>query len=505
MKGWELFKKIVAETGIYKKKALFFLALVFASLAFGFIWQKYRHVEAAVDFPTPQSGYSNQVKMDVTISQNAEVFINGQKKNDVLKFYENFDEVKILVFNAPGYYVQNFQATVTLPKAEAHSVRQIIYAVHGVGSNRYKILDEQTLFYEATDISPRGVVTIVADLPKGMVQPNFKQQIMFQLKGLPLKAWLYVSIILPIITIILMAFMIIKRRAAQIFFVSDEEKELPAKEVPAVVGVLVDGSVGAREITATLIDLAKRGFIIIVNKGRGEFSFGKLRASDIEKTTGLEPFEKALLSKIFLAPAYKSTLGDVEMRIGRHIFSRRIAQFYLGIYNYATQKGYFVRNPAKVHLVYKYIGLTLLFLSLVGFAIGAVTGADPKFSLLFWVGGMIAAFFVIKLSPFMPARSTLGTVELRKWLAFRKYLSSKKSLQAKDILQSKFEEYLPYAVVLGAEVNWARRFLKEPFVAPKWYETIERVVTLESFIGEFFPFIGYVAENLARSHEPTVE
>ncbi|MCL5407402.1 MAG: DUF2207 domain-containing protein, partial [Patescibacteria group bacterium] len=256
---------------------------------------------------------------------------------------------------------------------------------------------------------------------------------------------------------------------------------------------------------ATLVDLAIRGFILIINKGNGEFSFGKLRAKDIEKTTGLEPFERDLLSKIFLTPAYKSTLGDVEMRIGRHIFSRKIAQFYLGVYNFATKKGYFVRNPAKVHLVYKYMGVALLFLSLVGFAIGAITGADPKFGLLFWVGGMIAAFFIIKLSPFMPARSDLGAAELKKWLAFRKYLSSRKSLQAKDVLQGKFEAYLPYAVVLGVEVDWAHKFLKEPFAAPSWYESGEKTVTLENFIGEFFPFIGYVAENLARSHEPTVE
>ncbi len=505
MKGWDLFKTLVSETGFYKKKVLFFLIIVVVSLTFGFMWQQYRTVEASVDFTTPKSGYLSQVKMDIVINENAEVLINGKKTNNVLKFYENFDEVKILVFNSPGYFVQNFQATVTLPKAQSQSVRQIIYAVHGVGSNKASVIDSQTLFYEVSDISPQGVVTIVADLPKGMIKPSFWQKLMFQLGELPLKSWFYVSVALPLITIILMIIMIVKRRAAQIFSITSEQKNLPSKELPAVVGVLVDGAVGAREITATLIDLALRGFILIINKGNGEFNFGKLRADDIEKTTGLLPFEKALLSKIFLEPAYKSSLTDVEMRIGRHIFSRKIAQFYLGIYNFATGKGYFVRNPAKVHLVYKYLGIALLFVSLIGFAIGAITAADPKFGLLFWVGGMVAAFFVIKLSPFMPARSPLGTAELKKWLAFRKYLSSKKPLKGEDALLGKFEEYLPYAVVLGVEVDWAHKFLDDPFTTPPWYNSVERVVTLESFVGEFFPFIGYVAKNLARSHEPTVE
>ena len=141
----------------------------------------------------------------------------------------------------------------------------------------------------------------------------------------------------------------------------------------------------------------------------------------------------------------------------------------------------------------------------VSFILNAIVGADPKFSLVFWVGGMAAAAVTIRLAPFMPARSQKGSQELKKWLAFRQYLFSKKPLMAKDVLQNKFEEYLPYAIVLGGEVEWARRFGREPFKKPDWYESSEQVVTLERFTGQLYPLIGYVAKNLARSHEPTVE
>lgn len=506
MQGWDLFKVLVGNVGLYKKKLLFFLIFVLFSGVIFFVWQKYRPVEAAVELTPPQSGYLDQVKMEVTVTKGAEVLINDQKNNQTLKFYQNFDEVRILVFSSPGYFIGNFQGIIHLPTPDAQNVRQLIYAVHGVGSNRFSVLDSQTLFYEATDISPQAILTIVADLPKGMVNPSAGQRLKFQLSELPIRVWLYVGIVLPLLAIILMALMIIKRRSAQIVFISNSLSEPPSKDPPATVGVLVSGAVGAREIAATLVDLARRGFILIVNKGEGQFSFGKKRGGDFAHMPGLLPFEKVLLDKIFLEPAYKSTLEDVEMRIGRHIFSRKVAQFYLGVYNFATTRGYFVKNPAKVHLTYKYIGIVLLFLSLLGFALGAVTGADPKFGLIFWVGGMVAAFFIIKLSPFMPARSGLGTAELKKWLAFRKYLTSKKPpLQAKEVLQNKFEEYLPIAIVLGVEVDWANRFLKEPFTKPEWYESAESTVILESFVGDFFPFIGYVAANLAKSHEPTVE
>ena len=220
---------------------------------------------------------------------------------------------------------------------------------------------------------------------------------------------------------------------------------------------------------------------------------------------GLTAFEKELLAKVFLPKMIKSTIADVEMRIGRHIFSRRIAKFYLEIYNEATQKGYFVQNPAKVHLAWKYTGVLLFFLSFVGFMIGAIAGADPRYGLFFWVGGMIAAAVIIRLSPFMPARTAKGNEELREWLEFREYLTNPQPVAGVAALQGKFEEYLPYSIVLGAEIDWAKRFGKEPFQQPDWYTSSENVVTLASFANQLFPLIGYVSQNLARSHEPTVE
>jgi len=505
LKSWDILKALFSNAGLYKRKLLLFLIFAVVGITVGYTWQKSRGVEASVEFTPPSGGYFNEISMDVTVKENGDVFIEGKKNNKAITFYDNYDEIKIIVFSEPGYFIENFQGMINLPSGNAKDVRQIVYAVHGVGSYETSAPNPQTLFYEVREISPQAVVTIVADLPKGMVNPNKSQELLFKIRQLPLKNWFYVGMILPLVAIILMTVMIFKRRSAQLLFVRETLSEPPSNDPPAVAGVVVSGAVDAREIAATLVDLARRGFILIVNKGNGEFSFGKRRAGDLKKLATLMPFEKVLLDKIFLTPAYKSSLGDVEMRIGRHIFSRKIAQFYLGVYNFATQKGYFVKNPAKVHLAYKYTGFAFLFLSLVGFALNALTGADPKFSLIFWVGGMVAAYFIIRLSPFMPARSKLGTIELRKWLAFRKYLVSKKPLLAKDVLQSGFEQYLPLAIVLGVEVDWAKRFFKERFATPEWYESAEDVVTLDSFMGEFLPFLGFVAQNLARSHEPTVE
>lgn len=506
MSTWQVIKTLLSEIGVYRRKFVFFAIFFVLAFAVYLIWQMWGQSQAAVEFnEMPYYPALNQRAMEIFVQKNGEVIVDGKTKR-ALHFYDNYDELRILVFDSGGEYISAFKATVHLPEPQkSEDIRQIVYAVHGVGSTKIYMSGAETLIYEATDISPQATLTIVADFPKGMISPNWWQRIEIATAQLPIKMWLLVAILLPSLTLILMLFMITKRRTAQIIPVRGSLGGPPENVPPAIPGVLIDGVVGAREIAATLIDLARRGFIYIINKGNGQFSFGIRRSGDFENLPGLTLFEKELLSKIFLPRAIKSTVADVEMRIGRHIFSRKIAKFYLEIYNEATRRGYFVQNPAKVHLTWKYTGVVLFFLSFVGFMVGAITGADPKYGLFLWVGGMIASAVIIRLSPFMPARTSQGNQELREWLEFREYLTNHQSIAGVAALQGKFEEYLPYSIVLGAEIDWAKRFGQEPFRQPDWYSSNENVVTLSSFASQLFPLIGYVAQNLARSHEPTVE
>ncbi len=506
MTTWKFLKMIGREVGVYKRKLLFFSLLIGLGIAVYFAWQNWGAVQASIQYGAKiPIKAENQILMDVKVSENGEIYINEQKKKGLIKYYQEYDELRILVFDNPGEFIAYFQATVHLPEPVSQDqIQPIIYAVHGVGFKRADLVDPQTIIYEATDISPQATLSIVANLPKGLVQPNFLQKIEYFLTNLPVKNWLMLAIILPSIVLIIMVFMLLKQRLGLIFSFK-ERLDIPPEGVsPAVAGVLIDGTCGAREVAATLIDLGRRGYISIINKGKGRFSFGMRKGGDISTMPSLQPFERALLEKIFLPKGYRSTLEDVEMRIGRHIFSRRIAQFYLEIYNQATRDGYFIKNPARIHLIYKVLGVILFFICFGFFLLGAGVGADPKYGLLFWVGGMVAALVMIRIAPFMPARSSRGNQALKKWLGFRKYLR-KRARKLDDTTERKFEAYLPYAIVMGSEVEWLKRFGHQRFRQPDWYDTSEWGVTLEGFANQLFPLIGYVAHNLARAHEPSVE
>jgi hypothetical protein len=72
---------------------------------------------------------------------------------------------------------------------------------------------------------------------------------------------------------------------------------------------------------------------------------------------------------------------------------------------------------------------------------------------------------------FMPSRTVRGTRELEKVLGFREFLTRVEADRLDRIVKTPamFEKFLPYAMALGVEDNWAKAFegiYNEP---PTWY------------------------------------
>ena len=510
MHTWELIKAILASADFYWKKFIVFLLLMAVAVGGYFLWRSESIGRADLQFAqTPNYSSISQVNLNIDVGSNGKVLINGKSSPGAFKIYPEYYEIRVLAIDNPGSYISSFRATINLPKdVSKDQVEEIIYGVHGVGSYRADYQDSRTLIYQADNIASTATLSIVAHLPKDILTPTLYKRTIYNITNVPAPIYLGVAIALPLLTFIIMMVMILRRRKDQILFLGVKPiNKPPDKTPPAVAGVLLDGQVGAREIAATIIDLACRGYIYITRKGKN-FTFGKrkgLNYMEIEKIADLKPFEKILLSKIFEPDAFKSTREDVEWRVGHHIFSRKIAQVYLEVYNQATRSGYFIENPSAVHLRWRYTGIVLFVLGLIGFAHTALFAPDPKFTLIFWLGEITASSVIIRLSGLMPTRSAKGSRMLHWWMAFRNYLRERSPIEPGTNLLNKFVQYLPYAMVFGIEAEWARRFQDEPFTKPDWYESTEQVTTLDRFIGGLFPLINFVSVILAKSHEPTVE
>lgn len=507
MTTWEITKELLRGANIKWRKLFVFgvLALLVTGAYAGF--QGRSKTEAAVSFDPSQYREISSVNLNVNIGADGKITADGKDISQSLKILPDSYEVKVQAVDKPGTYIDRFLVQFNLPKevGSIQNIKTTTYAIHGVSSHTNSFPNNHTILFEADGIYPSASYTVTAYLPKWVLEPPLGKKITFFFSEMPLEVYLAFAIGIPLIALVVLLGMLALRRSLQ--FIKNDigpDSTLPEDLPPAVAGVLVDGRMGSREIAATLIDLACRGYIFITRNGQ-TFSFGKRKSLNLESLPSLKPFEQILLTKIFQPDQFKSTREDVEVRVGHHIFSRKIANVYLEIYNETTRLGYFVNNPAGVHMKWKYSGIVLYFLGFAGFIHNAVFLPDPKFTLFLWIGEMLIANLIIYLSGLMPTRSEMGAGKLKKWLAFKNYLKLNQPIEKGTDFEATFIRFLPYAIVFGVEAEWSKRFLDEPFTKPGWYESYEPVVTLESFIPGLFPLIGFVGQILASSHEPTVE
>lgn len=491
--------------GIYKKQLVFFLALFIIIGAIFYFLNRQLSSASVNDLAiSNQSGIFN---IDIYIDESGNVTINNQDFNRYLHIESNKDELRYIAADKQGVYLDELNIYVHLPKAVSiGEVTQQTIAVHGVGSYRSFLKDPQTLAYSASSLSPQSTLTIVAEFPKNMFNFPLGRKIVASVFNLSPFIWLIISIILPITTLIVLLFMFQQT-------IRDWQKRKP-KEVldkppsdmkPSEVEVLVEGKVSARSIAATLLDLAERDIIRVVSH-RDTFTFGKKKPLDINSMSSdkLQRFEQIFLSKIFTKEELKSTIKDIQVRIGQHVFSRKIAEVYVEIYENISRRGYFVENPSVMHRHFRKIGFIFFFIGVIGFIFGIFFAPDPKFYLIFWAGMIFTSFIIIKMSPQLPIRTAKGQEEVYKWLEFKNFLSDPSPIGYIEGAQEIFEKYLSYAIVLRCESEWSKRFIEHPFRQPDWYFSDKPVIILEDFVNDIFPVIGFISKELSASKEPIV-
>jgi len=228
---------------------------------------------------------------------------------------------------------------------------------------------------------------------------------------------------------------------------------------PAQAGLLVDEGVQPLALTATLVDLAVRGYLRIeelpAHPGRGpDWRLVKLKAPDDD----LLGHERMILEGLF--DPRRRTRDAQEGKVVRlsdleEHFYDRFERIRVWLYTDAVQRRWFTEHPDEVRG--KWVGRGLA-VTVVGAALTA---------LLVWLTHIgLAAIPVLLAGPVllvaarrMPRRTPSGAALLRRVSGFRTYLETAGvdragPAQAAD----QFSSYLPYAIVFGLTEQWIRTF-----------------------------------------------
>ncbi len=491
--------------GIYKRKLLFFSVIgLLAYAGFQIPRINFELPQAAASITDFTNLYEETVDYNITIDvlKNGTAEVDGKKLPQGVTVKPDREELRYIVLNEPNQSYQNAVITLNLPKKINRLVvdPQVI-AVHGANPESAELLDGKQVVYRASNITQTSTVTIAAAFPRGYFDLPASKVVSSSISSIPGLLWLILGLILPPAAAMIVLYMVLKAD----FRLSNEKaegelKNPPADLAPALVEALVRGRVGPRTIMATIVDLSERGYIRIFNTGR-DFVVYRNKISRLD-ASNLKIYEKTLLEKIFLPRQNKAASLDVEARIGRHLFSRKVALFYLQIYDEAESMGYFSVFPPRLHLKYRLAGIATFFWGLIGYVFFAILAPDPKFVLFFWVSLIFFGILIVNFAPRLTTLTPKGHQMRKYWLQFKNFLDDDSLLAGSNLL---YENYLSYSIALGVEAGWSARFAKTNFMPPKWYGHTQTINGVESFAGTLLPVIDFIADSLNASNEPLVK
>ncbi len=235
----------------------------------------------------------------------------------------------------------------------------------------------------------------------------------------------------------------------------------PDDTPPGVVGVLLDERADLQDIVATMVDLARRGYLQI----RESDAFGAPEyARTAQSAADLAPFEKETLDALLQGNATQ-TLGDV-----RGAFYRHLQNLQNALYREAVARGYFAANPLATRDFYFRVGkwgALLVPPATVVAACALIVFAPLAFLPL--CGLEILFLALLGLSRVMPQRTAKGATATAQWHAFKRYLAQLEKYENLKDAQTKFADYLPYAIAFGLEKTWIEKFKQTDAPAPTWY------------------------------------
>jgi len=241
------------------------------------------------------------------------------------------------------------------------------------------------------------------------------------------------------------------------------EYEPPDGAKPAELGLIVDERADAKDLVATIVDLARRGHLRIVELPK-TWAFGRTdwRLERAKADGDLREFERKVLEAIF-ADGDEATVSKLRGTVGP-----KLRQAQRALYRDAVVKKWFARDPERVRTAWAVAGLVVL---LAGAGIAVPLGVAFGGGL---VGLAIALLGLLLMATHraMPARTARGRELLRRTLGFRRYLETAEQHRAEFAeREGLFTAYLPYAIMFGCVERWATAFagLDATAAASGWY------------------------------------
>ncbi len=320
-------------------------------------------------------------------------------------------------------------------------------------------------FTSEKDFMPGEGFTIAYGWDKGIVSPPSSLRKFIWIMN-PDQNWVF---ILPLLSFIVMITLWTRigrdprvRDSVTVMYGPPQFDNKPL--TPAEVGSMVDENLDPRDITATIVRLAVRGYIRIEEtKKEGlifdstDYYLKKLKEPDAL----LSLFERQLMQDIF------GSLPGRMVSEMKNSFYRNIPSLKSLLYEELVQKKYFATSPDNVRKTYLVTGgvLTAGTIVLLSTLLGDRLGDVRPF-----IAGLLAGLPVLGFAKYMPAKTRAGSAVYLHILGFQEFLNrAEKDQLARMKDRNLFSLFFPYALALNVADNWAKAFEGIYQEQPDWY------------------------------------
>lgn len=414
---------------------------------------------------------------------------------------EEFSDHTEIYWNVTGngweVRILKASATIRLPReVPADSLKARCFTGRYASSNTncsYEILGNTINYKSLVTLLNGEGISISLSLPKGYITPLPKKAVSDYSVLIAIGVALWYAVLPLIVFLIYLKFGRDPRVNSAIPALFDPPLDGKRRITPGEAGTIIDESADNSDVTATIVDLAIRGYFKITENGlkghtglfdslmskiNKDYTF--IRSDDFktkDKQNYLLPHEEKLLEAVFGKADKKSNTKLLKSSFYED--SQKIKDF---LYDNLVHNGFFQSNPNRVRRVWMMIGI----------AVFVLTGNIPL------------GLTCILLSKAMPRKTLKGAKTKIDILGLKKFLTSQeRQLEFQEKNWYLFEKLLPYAIAFGVTETWAKRFgdLGQMPTQSDWYVGSSAFNTLNFMyaIVSFNSFVGSVSTPTTSS------
>lgn len=402
-----------------------------------------------------------------------QVYVITYTVRNALLFLKDHDE---LYWNVTGNAwkapITHASATVKLETQQKSKLLQASCYTGTYGSNQsdceHSLTDNGATFVCNTSLHPGQGFTIALGFDKGLVAaPGAWQKFLWAINFR--ENWVFVF---PVFALFFMFFRWYTRgrdpRVREAVTVMYEPPKFDGKPLnSAEVGTLIDETLDTRDITSTIVGLAEKGYIKIMEiKDEGvislfdrvDYNLTKLKPAGDD----LSPYERLMLNDIFTGDDKTILVSEMKNKFYRHLPALKST-----LYSDLVEKKYFPVSPESVRNAYIAGGVIAAAVVFI-ITITIVPDSVLKNVLAALFTGIVVAAF----SPAMPVRTRAGALGRMHVLGFQEFMNRADKDRLERMGKDIFYKYLAYAIALDVVDHWSKAFegiYKEP---PSWYVPI---------------------------------